>query len=58
LWAETKIDDILPWEDVEREAERLLESKRANARNSVFSPPHSEDYIISTAYPHILFLLR
>ena len=34
LWAETKIDDILPWEDVEREAERLLESKRANARNS------------------------
>jgi hypothetical protein len=26
LWAETKIGDILPWEDVEREAERLLES--------------------------------
>ena len=34
LWAETKIGDILPWEDVEREAERLLESTRANARNS------------------------
>jgi hypothetical protein len=26
--------DILPWEDVEREAERLLESTRANARKS------------------------
>ena len=25
LWAETKIGDILPWEDVEGEAERLLE---------------------------------
>ena len=25
LWAETKIGDILPWEDVEREAEQLLE---------------------------------
>ena len=34
LWAETKIGDIFPWEDVEREAERLLESTRANARNS------------------------
>ena len=34
LWAETKIGDILPWEDVEREAERLLESTRANERNS------------------------
>jgi hypothetical protein len=34
LWAETKIGDILPWEDVEREAERLLESTRANARDS------------------------
>ncbi len=26
--------DILQWEDVEREAERLLESTPANARNS------------------------
>ena len=34
LWAETKIGDILPWEDVEREAERLLESTRVNARDS------------------------
>ena len=34
MWAETKIGDILPLEDVEREAERLLESTRANARNS------------------------
>jgi hypothetical protein len=30
LWAETKIGDILPWEDVEREAEKLLEGTRAN----------------------------
>ena len=30
LWAETKIGDILPWEDVEGEAERLLDSTRAN----------------------------
>jgi hypothetical protein len=29
-----EIGDILPWEDVEREAERLLENTRANARNS------------------------
>ena len=34
LWAETKIGDVLPWEDVEREAEKLLESTRANARDS------------------------
>ena len=34
LWAETKIGDILPWEDVEREAERLLESTRANEQES------------------------
>ena len=34
LWAETKIGDILPWEDVEGEAERLLESTRANERGS------------------------
>ena len=36
LWAETKIGDILPtsWEDVEGEAERLLDSARANEQNS------------------------
>jgi len=34
LWAETKIGDILPCEDVEREAEKLLESIRANAKDS------------------------
>ena len=34
LWEETKIGDILPWEEVEREAERLLESTRENERNS------------------------
>jgi len=33
LWAETKIGDILPWGDVEREVEKLLESTRANARD-------------------------
>ena len=46
LWAETKIGDILPWEDVEREAEKLLESTRANARdpeNSVDSQEHDDD---------------
>jgi hypothetical protein len=32
--ADGEIGDILPWEDVEREAERLLESTRAKARNS------------------------
>ena len=34
LWTETKIGDIFPWEDVEREAEKLLESIRANERGS------------------------
>ena len=34
LRAETKIGDILPWEDVEEEAERLFESTRANERGS------------------------
>ena len=34
LWAKTKIGDILPWEDVEGEAERLLESTRATERDS------------------------
>ena len=29
---ETKVGGILPWEDVEREAEKLLESTRANER--------------------------
>jgi hypothetical protein len=33
LWAETKIGDILPWEDVDREAEKLLEGTQANARD-------------------------
>jgi hypothetical protein len=30
LWAETGIGEILPWEDVEEEAEKFLESARAN----------------------------
>ena len=34
LWAETKIGDIMPWEDVEGEAERLLDSARANEQDS------------------------
>ena len=33
LWAETRIGDILPWEDVEREAEQLLEGTRANVKD-------------------------
>ena len=33
MWAETRIGDILPWEDVEREAEQLLEGTRANVRD-------------------------
>jgi hypothetical protein len=32
LWAETKIGDILPWEDVEREAEKLLEQMHGSRR--------------------------
>jgi len=47
--AETKIGDILPWEDVEREAEKLLESTRANARdseNSVASQEQDDDRIV------------
>ena len=46
LWAETKIGDILPWEDVEREAEKLLESIRANERgpeNSGASQEQDDD---------------
>ena len=49
LWAETKIGDIFPWEDVEREAERLLESTRANARdseNSRASQEQDDDRIV------------
>jgi ribonuclease HI len=33
LWAETRIGDIFPWEDVEREAEQLLEGTRANVKD-------------------------
>ena len=46
LWSETKIGDILPCEDVEREAEKLLEGTRANTRdpeNSVDSQEHDDD---------------
>ena len=46
LWAETKIGDILPWEDVGREAERLLESTRANARNSENSGTSQEQDVL------------
>jgi hypothetical protein len=49
LWAETKIGDILPWEDVEREAEKLLESIRANERgseNSGASQEQDDDRIV------------
>ena len=48
LWAETKIGDILPWEDVEREAEELLEGTRTNARdpeNSGASQEQDDDRI-------------
>jgi hypothetical protein len=34
LWAETGIDKILPWEDVEEEAVKFLESARANKQAS------------------------
>ena len=30
LWAETKIGNILPWDEIADEAERLLESDQAN----------------------------
>jgi hypothetical protein len=49
LWAETKIGDILPWEDVEREAEKLLESIRANERgpeNSGANQEQDDDRIV------------
>jgi hypothetical protein len=48
LWAETKIGDILPWEDVEREAEKFLEGTRANVgdpENSVASQEQDGDRI-------------
>ncbi len=32
LWAETKIGDILPWDEIADEAERLLESDQATRR--------------------------
>jgi hypothetical protein len=38
LWAETKIGDILPWEDVEREAEKLLESTRMQGTRRTVAP--------------------
>ena len=44
----TKIGDILPWEDVEREAEKLLEGTRANVRdqeNSGDSQEQDDDRI-------------
>ena len=34
LWEETRIGDILPWDEIEDEAERLLESARANRQAS------------------------
>ena len=49
LWAETKIGDIFPWEDVEREAEKLLESIRANERgpeNSGANQEQDDDRIV------------
>ncbi len=49
LWAETKIGDILPWEDIAREVEKLLESIQANARvpeNSVASQEQDDDRIV------------
>jgi hypothetical protein len=49
LWAETKIGDIFPWEDVEREAEKLLESIRANeqgSENSGASQEQDDDRIV------------
>jgi len=39
LWAETKIGDILPCDEIEDEAERLLESARANSQASDNSQP-------------------
>ena len=49
FWAETKIGDILPWEVVERETEKLLEGTRANARrdpeNSGASQEQDDDRI-------------
>jgi hypothetical protein len=49
LWTETKIGGIFPWEDVEREAEKLLESIRANeqgSENSGASQEQDDDRIV------------
>ena len=32
MWTETRIGDILPWDEIADEAERLLESDQANRR--------------------------
>jgi hypothetical protein len=32
LWTETKIGEILPWDEIADEAERLLESDQATRR--------------------------
>ena len=55
LWAETKIGNILPREDVKGEAERLLESTRANERdseNSCVSQEQDDDRIVDETDPY------
>ena len=34
LWKETKIGEILPWDDIEEEAEKLIASRREERRAS------------------------
>ena len=34
MWKETGIGDILPWDEIEDEAERLFESSRTNRQAS------------------------
>ena len=34
LWTETRIGSVLPWDDIEDEAERLLESDRVTRQAS------------------------
>ena len=46
LWAETMIGDILPWEDVEREAERLTRANARNSENSDASQGQDDDRIV------------